>query len=182
MVEASLRESLRVPERRVKIGPIEKVKQQKQLEEVSKKLEEEMENLRNAIELRKRRQQHSDFYHRLSELTQRIYVYKKLFLERAPKFMQNIKRMNITNIKDVDKDFSFDDKARSTSNQRQKGTEGLEGILKVPGKQNNLHLSPTPNGRSRGGRQSFKANGGGNTPRKSMAVMNRVRKLQFLSE
>lgn len=45
------------------------------------------ENTRHAIELRLARQKHSDFYVKLCLLSDRIQVYKYLFMEKTPKYL-----------------------------------------------------------------------------------------------
>ena len=44
------------------------------------------ENVRNAIDIGKRNKKHSDFYYKLSDLTQKIQVYKKVFYSKTPKY------------------------------------------------------------------------------------------------
>lgn len=44
------------------------------------------ENVRNAIDLSKKKSKHSDFYYKMSSLNDKISVYKKIFYSSAPKF------------------------------------------------------------------------------------------------
>lgn len=44
-------------------------------------------NVRNAINLRKERDNKSDFYYKLQTLNDRIAVYKELFLNSEPKIL-----------------------------------------------------------------------------------------------
>ena len=46
------------------------------------------ENVRHAIDLTKRKHQHSDFYSRLTSLNDKIGVYQKCFYTKTPKFEQ----------------------------------------------------------------------------------------------
>ena len=46
------------------------------------------ENVRHAIDLTKRKNQHSDFYTRLTSLNDKIGVYQKCFYTKTPKFEQ----------------------------------------------------------------------------------------------
>jgi len=44
------------------------------------------ENVRNAIDLSKKKSKHSDFYYKMASLNDKIAVYKKIFYTSAPKF------------------------------------------------------------------------------------------------
>ena len=44
------------------------------------------ENVRNAIDLSKKKSKHSDFYYKMASLNDKISVYKKIFYTSAPKF------------------------------------------------------------------------------------------------
>lgn len=49
---------------------------------------EKLENLLHAIQLRKERERHSDFYVLLEQVNDRIHMFKSLFLQRKPKFIK----------------------------------------------------------------------------------------------
>ena len=44
------------------------------------------ENVRNAIDLSKKKSKHSDFYYKMASLNDKISVYKKIFYTSAPKY------------------------------------------------------------------------------------------------
>ena len=44
------------------------------------------ENVRNAIDLSKKKSKHSDFYSKLNSLNDKIGVYKRIFYTNTPKF------------------------------------------------------------------------------------------------
>lgn len=44
------------------------------------------ENVRNAIDLSKKKSKHSDFYYKMASLNDKIAVYKKIFYTSAPKY------------------------------------------------------------------------------------------------
>jgi hypothetical protein len=44
------------------------------------------ENVRNAIDISKKKSKHSDFYYKMASLNDKISVYKKIFYTSAPKF------------------------------------------------------------------------------------------------
>ena len=46
------------------------------------------ENVRNAIQLARNKDQYSEFYRKLQKLNDRIQVYKAIFLKKEPKFIR----------------------------------------------------------------------------------------------
>ena len=48
-------------------------------------------NLREAIERGMRRQRHSDFYYKLSEVTEKVYMYTESHQARVPAFERSFK-------------------------------------------------------------------------------------------